>query len=74
MSAPAPRPGRLPRSPVVLRDGRWWLVGRSGTIPVSDPEVTAVLDELAQAMAAADRTVSALRSRQGGPSDAGGRR
>lgn len=30
MSAPTPRPGRLERSPVVLRDGQWWLVSGAG--------------------------------------------
>ncbi|MGV9428005.1 hypothetical protein ACWDO7_27415 [Streptomyces sp. NPDC003656] len=64
MSAPTPRPGRLPRSPVVLRDGRWWLVGRAGSMPVSDPAFTAVLDDFAQAMAAADRAVAGLRAQQ----------
>ncbi|MGW4492341.1 hypothetical protein [Streptomyces sp. NPDC004376] len=64
MSAPTPRPERLSRSPVVLRDGRWWLVGRTGSIPVSDPAFIAVLDDFAQAMAAADRAVAHLRTRQ----------
>ncbi|WP_411076222.1 hypothetical protein [Streptomyces sp. cmx-4-7] len=75
MSAPASRP-RLPRSPVVLRDGQWWLVGRAGSIPASDPAFTAVLDDLAQAMAAADRAVAELRTRQNdsSASDPGGRR
>ncbi|WP_093801767.1 hypothetical protein [Streptomyces sp. Wb2n-11] len=79
MSAPMPRPGRLPHSPVVLRDGRWWLVGRAGSIPASDPAFTAVLDDFAQAMAAADRAVADLRIRQSesstsDPGDLGGRR
>lgn len=76
MSAPTPRPGRLPRSPVVLRDGQWWLIGRAGSIPASDPEFTAVLDDFAQAMAAADRAVAGLSTRQRGSSAPapGGRR
>ncbi|WP_461712532.1 hypothetical protein [Streptomyces sp. DSM 41029] len=69
MSAPTPPPPRLPRSPVVLRDGRWWLVGRAGTVPVADPEFTTVLDGFAQAMADADRAVAALRSRPTRPSE-----
>lgn len=64
MSAPTPRPGRLPRSPVILRDGRWWLIGEAGSIPASDPAFTAVLDDFAQAMAAADQAVVGLRTRQ----------
>ncbi|MFE5733544.1 hypothetical protein ACFQ7A_21895 [Streptomyces sp. NPDC056528] len=59
---------------MVLRDGQWWLVGRAGSIPASDPAFSAVLDDLAQAMAAADRAVAELRTRQGGPSGSGGRR
>ncbi|WP_406341356.1 hypothetical protein [Streptomyces sp. NBC_01578] len=79
MSAPTPRPGRLPRSPVVLGDGQWWLVGRGGSIPVSDPAFTAVLDGFAQSMAAADRAVAGLRTRQSesstsDPGDLGDRR
>ncbi|MFJ5875314.1 hypothetical protein ACIQD1_11395 [Streptomyces sp. NPDC093088] len=75
MSAPAPRP-RLPRSPVVLRDGQWWLVGRAGSIPVSDAAFSAVLDDFAQVVAAADRAVAELGTRQNGSyaSDPGGLR
>ncbi|MFJ4007339.1 hypothetical protein ACIPWL_28320 [Streptomyces sp. NPDC090023] len=70
MSAPTP----LPRSPVVLRDGRWWLVSRTGSIPASDPAFTTVLNDFAQAMAAADRAVANLRARHSRSSvpDAGG--
>ncbi|MGW9421737.1 hypothetical protein ACWGSU_10195 [Streptomyces koyangensis] len=76
MSATTPPPRQLPRSPVVVRDGRWWLVGRAGTVPVSDPEFTTVLDDFAKAMADADRAVAALRTRTTRPSesDPGGRR
>ncbi|MFE6719395.1 hypothetical protein ACFVDU_17675 [Streptomyces albidoflavus] len=76
MSAPTPPPRRLPRSPVVLRDGRWWLVGRAGTVPVSDPEFSTLLDGFAQAMAEADRAVAALRTRPtwSSESDSGARR
>ena len=76
MSAPTPRPGRLVRSPAVLRSGQWRLVSEVGSIPVSDPPFTSVLDGFAQAVAAADRAVADLRARQSGPpaSDAGGQR
>lgn len=76
MSAPTPRPGRLERSPVVLRDGRWWLVSGAGSVLAADPVFTGVLDGFAEAMAAADQAVADLRARQGEPpsSDAGGQR
>ncbi|MFI1369888.1 hypothetical protein [Streptomyces griseochromogenes] len=76
MSAPTPRSGRLVRSPVVLRDGQWWLVSRAGSILATDPTFTSVLDGFAQAMAAADRAVADLRARQSEPyaCDAGGQR
>ncbi|RSS41867.1 hypothetical protein [Streptomyces sp. WAC08241] len=76
MSAPAPRPRRLPDAPVVLRDGWWWMFSRAGSIPVSDAAFAAVLDDFAQAMAAADRAVADLRTRQSeSPApDPGGRR
>jgi hypothetical protein len=74
MSAPTPRPGRLVRSPAVLRDGQWWLVSEAGSIPATTPTFTSVLDGFAQAMAAADQAVADLRARQNDPpaSDAGG--
>ncbi|MGW1539777.1 hypothetical protein ACWCPM_05820 [Streptomyces sp. NPDC002309] len=76
MSAPTPRPRRLPHTPVLVRDGQWWLVSGAGSVPASDPAFTAVLDEFAQAMAAADRAVTGLRIRQSEPStsDPGDRR
>ncbi|MEU9851042.1 hypothetical protein [Streptomyces sp. NPDC047985] len=76
MSAPTPRQGRLAHSPVVLRGGQWWLDGGAGSVPASDPAFTAVLDNFAQAMAAADQAVVHLLIRQGEPSaaDPGGRR
>ncbi|RPK48694.1 hypothetical protein EES39_09220 [Streptomyces sp. ADI92-24] len=76
MSAPAPRPSRFVRSPVVLRDGQWWLVSGAGSILASDPTFTSTLDCLAQAMAAADQAVADLRTRESEPpaSDAGGQR
>ncbi|MFJ6101881.1 hypothetical protein ACIQHY_12880 [Streptomyces sp. NPDC092359] len=57
------RPGK---TPAVLRDGWWWLVGGSGSVPLSDPSFVAVLDGFAEALAAADRTVAALRPRPDG--------
>lgn len=76
MSAPTPRPRQLPHSPVVLRSGQWWLIGRTGSVPASDPAFTTVLDDFAQAMAAADRAVAGLRLRQSESSapDPGNRR
>lgn len=75
MSAPTPRPRRLAHSPVILRGGQWWLDGGAGSVPASDPAFTAVLDDFAQAMAAADRAVANLRIQQVEPStpDPGGR-
>ncbi|WP_103510047.1 hypothetical protein [Streptomyces sp. SM13] len=76
MSAPTPRSGRLVRSPVVLRDGQWWLVSRAGSVLATDPVFTGALDGFAQAMAAADQAVVDLRARQSGSpvSSAGGER
>uniref|UniRef100_A0AAU2VMJ5 Uncharacterized protein n=1 Tax=Streptomyces sp. NBC_00008 TaxID=2903610 RepID=A0AAU2VMJ5_9ACTN len=76
MSAPTPRPGRFVRSPVVLRDGQWWLVSGAGSILASDPTFTSTLDDFAQAMIAADQAVDDLRARESEPpaSDAGGQR
>lgn len=76
MSAPAPRPGRLVRSPVVRRDGQWWWVSGAGSILATDPTFTSILDGFAQAMTAADRAVADLRDRQNEPpaADAGGQR
>ncbi|MFD9503429.1 hypothetical protein [Streptomyces sp. NPDC060035] len=76
MSATTPRPGRLVRSPVVLRDGQWWLVSRAGSILATDPAFTSMLDGFAEAMAAADQAVTDLRVRQSAPppSGAGGQR
>ncbi len=76
MSAPTPRPGRFVRSPVVLRDGQWWLVSGAGSILASDPTFTSRLDGYAQAMVAADQTVGGLRARgsESPPQDAGGQR
>ncbi|MFE2498401.1 hypothetical protein [Streptomyces scopuliridis] len=76
MSAPPPRPGPFVRSPVVPRDGQWWLVSGAGSILASDPTFTSMLDGFAQAMAAADQAVADLRARQSEPpaSGAGGQR
>lgn len=79
MSAPTPRSARLAQSPAVRLDGRWWLVGDAGSVPLSDPAFITVLNGFAGALSAADRTVAALRDRPDEPSAAsvprtGGRR
>lgn len=67
MSAPTPRSGRLVRSPVVRRDGQWWLVSSASSILASDPTFTGELDRFAAAVAAADQAVADLRARQSEP-------
>ena len=62
MSAPTLRSGRLLQSPVVRRDGRWWLVSGAGAVPATGPSFTKDLDAFAIAVAAADRAVAGLRS------------
>ena len=76
MSAPTPQQGRLAHAPVVLHGGRWWLDGEAGSVPASDPAFTAVLDDFALSMAAADQAVANLLIRQDEAScvDPGGRR
>ncbi|MFD4025397.1 hypothetical protein ACFWRV_18045 [Streptomyces sp. NPDC058576] len=76
MSAPTPQQGRLAHAPVVLRGGRWWLDGGASSVPASDPAFTAVLDDFALSMAAADRAVANLLIRQDEAPcvDPGGRR
>ncbi|MEY9841711.1 hypothetical protein [Streptacidiphilus sp. EB103A] len=76
MSAPKPRPGRLLRSPVVLRDGQWWLVSGAVAILVTDPAFTGTLDGFATAVTAADQAVAELRDRRNETpaSDIGGQR
>ena len=68
MSAPTPRSARLAQSPVALHEGRWWLVGDAGSVPVADPSFATVLDDFAEAVAAADRAVADLRARPSEPS------
>ncbi|MFE2234207.1 hypothetical protein ACFXA4_16805 [Streptomyces sp. NPDC059442] len=68
MSAPTPRSARLAQSPVVLHEGRWWLVADAGSVPVADPSFATVLDGFAEAVAAADRAVADLRARPSKPS------
>ncbi|MFE3495639.1 hypothetical protein ACFXOS_21635 [Streptomyces sp. NPDC059175] len=76
MSAPTPQQGRLAHAPVALRGGRWWLDGEAGSVPASDPAFTAVLDDFALSMAAADQAVANLLIRQDEAScvDPGGQR
>ena len=64
MSAPTPRSGRLLHSPVVLRDGQWWLVSEAGAILATDPAFNGALDQFATAVAAADQALAELRDRQ----------
>ncbi|MBX9426434.1 hypothetical protein [Streptomyces lateritius] len=68
MSAPTPRSAWLAQSPAVLHEGRWWLVGDAGAVPVADLSVATVLDGFAEAVAAADRAVADLRARPSEPS------
>ncbi|MGW9115468.1 hypothetical protein ACWGRV_02315 [Streptomyces sp. NPDC055663] len=68
MNAATPRSARLAQSPVVLREGRWWLVGDAGSVPVADPSFATVLDGFADSVAAADRAVADLRARPSEPS------
>ncbi|MFI8342789.1 hypothetical protein ACIF8W_22415 [Streptomyces sp. NPDC085639] len=68
MSAPTPRSARLAQSPAVLREGRWWLVGDAGAVPIADLSFATVLDGFAEAVAAADRAVADLRARPSEPS------
>jgi hypothetical protein len=76
MSAPTPPSEPVVPSPVVLRDGQWWLVSGAGAILATDPVFTSVLDEFATALAAADQAVADLRPRQSEScaTEAGGQR
>ena len=76
MSAPTPPSGSVVHSPVVLRDGQWWLVSGAGAILATDPVFTGALDGFATALAAADQAVADLRTRQSGScaAEAGGQR
>nr|WP_078653988.1 hypothetical protein [Streptomyces catenulae] len=49
-----------------MRDGRWWWVSGPGAIPATDPAFTSTLNGFSQAMAAADRAVTALHARRSG--------
>ncbi|WP_186003014.1 MULTISPECIES: hypothetical protein [unclassified Streptomyces] len=68
MSHPVPtcasvRPSeRLAGTPAVRRDGHWWLITPTGTMPASDPVFTGELNRFAADMAAADRAVAKLRT------------
>ncbi|MER5972838.1 hypothetical protein ABT112_24410 [Streptomyces sp. NPDC002055] len=72
-----PSPARsehLAQSPAVRRDGRWWLVAKSGSIAITDPVFTGQLNRFATAMAAADQAVAGLRLQQDQPPAPPGRR
>ncbi|MEU9987881.1 hypothetical protein AB0E10_13980 [Streptomyces sp. NPDC048045] len=67
MSLPIPptwasvRPAeRLAGTPAVRRDGHWWLVSPTGSLPASDPAFTSELERFATDLAAADRAVEQL--------------
>ncbi|MEV1068561.1 hypothetical protein [Streptomyces sp. NPDC050263] len=53
---------RLAGTPAVRRDGHWWLVTPTGTVPASDPDFAGELDRFAADMAAADRVIAKLRT------------
>lgn len=62
---------RLAASPAIRHDGRWWLTGNSGSVLVTDPAFTGVLDGFATTVAAADQAVAALRARRATPPTTG---
>ncbi|MFG3363539.1 hypothetical protein ACGF0K_01000 [Streptomyces sp. NPDC048156] len=53
---------RLAGTPAVRRDGRWWLITPTGTLPTSDPAFIGELDRFAADLAAADRAVAKLHT------------
>ncbi|MFE7318257.1 hypothetical protein ACFU7T_34950 [Streptomyces sp. NPDC057555] len=57
------RSERLADTPVIRRDGHWWLVSPAGTMLASDHAFTAELDRFAADMAAADRAVAELHTK-----------
>lgn len=72
MSHPVPptwasvRPAeRLAGTPAIRRDGHWWLVSPTGSLPASDPAFTSELDRFAADLAAADRVVAQLHANRG---------
>ncbi|MFC9643519.1 hypothetical protein ACFTZF_33970 [Streptomyces mirabilis] len=75
MSHPVPptwasvRPAeRLADTPAVRRDGHWWLVSPTGSLPASDPAFTRELDRFAADLDAADCAVARPRTNRG-PAD-----
>ncbi|MFF3689951.1 hypothetical protein [Streptomyces sp. NPDC002187] len=72
MSHPVPptwasvRPAeRLAGTPAVRRDGHWWLVSPTGSLPASDPAFTSELDRFADDLVVADRAVAQLHAERG---------
>lgn len=79
MSSPNPefspvRARRLMLSPVVLHDGRWWLVSKAGSMLATDPAFTSALNGFSTAATAADQAVVDLRTRQSESPGSGDRR
>jgi hypothetical protein len=56
---------RLAGTPAVRRDGHWWLVSPTGSLPASDPAFATELDRFAADLAAADDAVARLRVEPG---------
>ncbi|WP_405539653.1 hypothetical protein OG787_46875 [Streptomyces sp. NBC_00075] len=56
---------RLADTPAVRRDGHWWLVSPTGSLPASDAAFTSELDCFAADLAAANRAVAHLNSGRG---------
>ena len=61
-SASPPRSERLASSPVVRREGQWWLVGSGGSVLATDPAFTSELERFAAALDAANQAVAELRT------------
>lgn len=56
---------RLAGTPAVRRDGHWWLVSRTGSLPASDSAFATELDRFSADLAAADQAVARLRTKRG---------